>query len=709
MMPEPTRTQSPRPAGRQVIQRQRPRRAVLVLTALILGLAGAALPARAADASAGDTPARPVMRLGLMIGIDEYADPSVPDLDGCVNDVTAMRELFARRFGFTDSNLLVNEQATRANIAKAMRDLIAKARGFADEGYDVRVLIYYAGHGSQVADRSGDEADQRDETWVAHDSTMTRGQRDVLDDELDAVIRTLVANGAEVIQLSDSCHSGTVHRGRATVKSRSLERFRGKSRGGDAAEAPSGPDDALFDDIVAGADAAADDRPEGSAGHVVYAASHDTERAWEHVDQEGRSHGRFSYVLLDVLSQVGPSETYESIHRRIVERFAALWPDRLQAPQFAGSHDRANRRFLGAGFAPPHARIVPRSMQQGRLKITAGNLDGVATGARVSFFASLADLEDNAEPIAVGHVTRVEALESEIELQTRQDVRESAVARIDRVRFDDFAVYLAPKTPDATRRAVTALADQGRLKVVDEPSAAQVAVYHDADAGLFRLYWPTALPTGDPAERPEPIRSVSTRGQHLEENLLYLAQVHRLMTLSRPGQRLPVEVTPLSGGQADKSRGVPALTDGQEFTIDVTNNGHKPMYYYVFYFDQQANDGNGQLLLLYPGPGEEPRATAPGKTLRIGRHNAFVAHATDRPSRTRAKVLAVDRPMSFAHLLQPPSPGKPAASRGDDADGFLGRVLNEPAPANSRTMSRNPPRQAWAVGDVIFDAVPARP
>ena len=87
----------------------------------------------------------------LLIGIDAY--PKVVPLDGCVNDVRLMQSVLIENFGFSADHvtLLVNEQATRDGILTAFDALVAAT------GPDDIVLVHYAGHGSQMADREGDE------------------------------------------------------------------------------------------------------------------------------------------------------------------------------------------------------------------------------------------------------------------------------------------------------------------------------------------------------------------------------------------------------------------------------------------------------------------------------------------------------------------------------------------------------------------------
>ena len=129
----------------------------------------------------------------LHIGINGYDGAQ---LYGCVNDALS----WAERTGST--NLLLDSEATRANIMKGIRDLFAQAR-FGD-----MVYVTYSGHGSRVPDRDGDEADGYDEVLVPYDWP---GGRFISDDHLHALWRDR-RYGVRVMFISDSCNSGTVSR-----------------------------------------------------------------------------------------------------------------------------------------------------------------------------------------------------------------------------------------------------------------------------------------------------------------------------------------------------------------------------------------------------------------------------------------------------------------------------------------------------------------
>lgn len=77
-------------------------------------------------------------------------------------------------------------------------------------------MLSYSGHGGQLPDRNGDEADQQDETWCLYDGQL-------VDDEIYASLGRF-ASGVRILVFSDSCHSGTVVK-MAYYSSYSLHRF----------------------------------------------------------------------------------------------------------------------------------------------------------------------------------------------------------------------------------------------------------------------------------------------------------------------------------------------------------------------------------------------------------------------------------------------------------------------------------------------------
>jgi len=167
----------------------------LVLTAIFIFL------------SAGTARCEEGIKRALLIGVNKYQ--VLPSLSGSRNDVEIMRGILVSKFGFLDRNVLVliDEQATRSAILGALEKLVDQA------GPNDIVYIHYSGHGSQVEDQNGDEADQLDETLCPHDA-RTDKVPDITDDELSQILGRLHVASALVVL--DSCHSGTALRGTAS-------------------------------------------------------------------------------------------------------------------------------------------------------------------------------------------------------------------------------------------------------------------------------------------------------------------------------------------------------------------------------------------------------------------------------------------------------------------------------------------------------------
>jgi hypothetical protein len=140
----------------------------------------------------------------LLIGINYLGTPS--QLNGCINDVTNLRNFLLQNLGYnaSDITLMTDSTAlkpTRSNMEAQLQALVANA-----EPGDF-ILLHYSGHGSRSRDLSGDETDGIDEVLVPLDYE-TAGM--ISDDWLlDNVLRR-VPVGVTMRIFMDCCHSGTI-------------------------------------------------------------------------------------------------------------------------------------------------------------------------------------------------------------------------------------------------------------------------------------------------------------------------------------------------------------------------------------------------------------------------------------------------------------------------------------------------------------------
>ena len=130
----------------------------------------------------------------LIIGINDYKDPDIPDLETAVNDANAMANLLSERYGF-EVKLLLDRKATREAIYRALRSLTSSTEA------DDSVLIYYAGHGD--LDRL-----TNDGWWIPADAKGGDPVTYLNNFLIQTYMRSMKAR--HVLLISDSCYSGTL-------------------------------------------------------------------------------------------------------------------------------------------------------------------------------------------------------------------------------------------------------------------------------------------------------------------------------------------------------------------------------------------------------------------------------------------------------------------------------------------------------------------
>lgn len=130
----------------------------------------------------------------LIIGINDYKDPKIPDLQTAVSDAKDMAELLIQRYGF-QVNLLLDQEATKVAIYRALRNLASSTK------LDDSVLIYYAGHGD--LDRT-----YNDGWWIPVDAEGGNPVTYLDNIQVQKSMRNM--NARHVLLISDSCYSGTL-------------------------------------------------------------------------------------------------------------------------------------------------------------------------------------------------------------------------------------------------------------------------------------------------------------------------------------------------------------------------------------------------------------------------------------------------------------------------------------------------------------------
>ncbi len=241
------------------------------------------------------------------------------ELAACEFDAADMAAI-ARSRGMKPT-VLPTKKATRAAVLRALGDA-ARTLQAGD-----LFFLSYSGHGGQVPDASGEEADKQDETWCLYDAQL-------IDDELYAALSRFAA-GVRILVLSDSCHSGTVTRAgplaaappaalpeqrpRLMPRSVALRTYRDHQAFYDKLQAdlareaggvPVDPDEALANVAVSGRLTAIVDRFEPAL--ILISGCQDNQTS-----MDGAHNGAFTEQLLAVWRNGEFSGSYASLHAQV--------------------------------------------------------------------------------------------------------------------------------------------------------------------------------------------------------------------------------------------------------------------------------------------------------------------------------------------------------------------------------------------------------
>jgi len=272
----------------------------------------------------------------VLIGINKYQVPGA-DLQGCVNDVKNLMGALTTYYGFDDKDIttLTDAQATKKAMERAIKKLITKGT----KG-DV-LLLHYSGHGSNVPDDNGDEADKRDEILCPTDLDWKDPFRD------DWLRKTLgkLRSGVNLTVIMDCCHSGTITRVmnpsdvprrqrylpcpldlmatesgrklRGTLRGQLRKASRGRKRKSDIVDA----------DI----------------GELLITGCRDTQTSADaHIG--GSYNGALTYYLVESIKEAEGKLTYRELHQRTAAKLKQ--EDFDQIPQLEGRRASFDRLFL---------------------------------------------------------------------------------------------------------------------------------------------------------------------------------------------------------------------------------------------------------------------------------------------------------------------------------------------------------------------------
>jgi hypothetical protein len=400
-------------------------KASLVLCAIT---AAAALGQDAQDESAAAG-----RRHALLIGCTVYPELTAKyQLYGPGNDVTLTTQLLREKFGYADEEIVTlihdNDAALQPTYDNIFREFAALIDRVA-EGDSVFVLL--AGHGSQQKNDDPDSAadqehDGLDEVFLPQDITEWKYNKPVVkairDDQIRAWLDAIRAKGALVFFVADTCHSGTMDRGRSsTDETFYRERYvppvliNGPVEGeGGAAPAETALDDSNSSGGVAEVTAATEDMGGLIALYAVDDATQEREHPMPPESRlDGPAYGRLSYALSWVLNHSKRPLTYRELAQQIRWQYQAWrWDD---VGFLMGSAEELDREVLGNGSWADRSGILLSRDSIGRLSIDVGLLHGATVGSEYLVYPPVG-AEDDDQP--VGCVRVVEATPTAARVET---------------------------------------------------------------------------------------------------------------------------------------------------------------------------------------------------------------------------------------------------------------------------------------------------
>ena len=271
----------------------------------------------------------------VLIGINKYQVPGA-DLRGCVNDVNNLQKVLLQYYGFAgkDITVLTDLKATKKVMQAAIQKLLAGSK----KG-DV-LLLHYSGHGSNVPDDNGDEADKREEILCPTDLDWKDPFRD---DWLRKTFDNLKA-GVSLTVIMDCCHSGSNTRAiqppDAPIKERYLpspwdlvatesgRKLRGAVRGElrSSARAKRKKSDVVHADIC----------------ELLITGCRDTQTSAD-AFIKGTYNGALTYYLVESIRDANGKLSYRELHKRTLAKLKGEYD---QVPQLEGNKGKFDRPFL---------------------------------------------------------------------------------------------------------------------------------------------------------------------------------------------------------------------------------------------------------------------------------------------------------------------------------------------------------------------------
>jgi len=358
-------------------------------------------------------------KIALIIGIGKYPPEKGWNTIHGDNDVDLLTHALTNAgFAERDIHTLKNEQASKAGIVAAFKQLLERT------GAGDMVLLHYSGHGQQVTDLDGDEADGLDEALVPYDapadakhtSEAYEGDKHFTDDELSGWWESLRAKAGptgQLIVIIDACHSGTLSRGNSIVRGGMppfLFAKGGRRSGGAGSPTGSQKEEDGSGYLPAAKGKEGNDR---RAKFILFSATRAEETDLEYREKEL---GSLSYAIADALENKirSAGSSFRDLFEYVRNTMAIIVP--LQNPQLEGDKDA---KIFGGGLViqEPFYRVAGET-RDGYLEVMGGQILGMTEGTVVGLFP-IGTRTSEGRPVVTGKVIKAGYLSSVVSLERK--------------------------------------------------------------------------------------------------------------------------------------------------------------------------------------------------------------------------------------------------------------------------------------------------
>jgi hypothetical protein len=380
-------------------------------------------------------------KIGLIVAVGQYPQGGRWRNLSSENDVRFVKAALVKNgFALANVDSLINEQATKKNILSALDALYNKAA----DG-DV-VVFHFSGHGQQIQDDNGDEADGYDEALIPYDAkgmydpVSYKGQNHLRDDELGAklsLIRAKIGSKGSLVVIVDACHSGTATRGNEFAICR-----------GEAIPFQAPEYKPKLSKNATDIDGFAEGASSTLSNMIVFSASSPNQVNYETKDADNNGVGSLSYAFSKAVNDLPPNSSYYLLFQKIKAQIQANYPTQL--PMIEG--DLNQQVFSGAYTKRDEVLAINKWLNDSTFIINAGSLDNINKGSTFKVYA----LTGN-DAVADGKIIQVNIFQSAGVIAKGIDKSQAYHVKWDAMNQGAFSASLFINTHNNTSKQVNAL------------------------------------------------------------------------------------------------------------------------------------------------------------------------------------------------------------------------------------------------------------